>query len=52
MTRELQAVVARLDPSEQNDALDSVRLYFAATATTGLLGDVLSSYEAMQIVAG
>lgn len=51
MVRELKAVVERLDPREDNAALDGVRSYFAALDSPGLFGEVLSSYEAMQIVA-
>lgn len=51
MTRELKAVVERLDPAEENESLDKVRAYFVALDSPNPFGELLSSYEVMQIVA-
>lgn len=61
MIRELEAVVARLDPREERASLEGVRLYFAALDSPSPAGDVIisghvfdeviTSYQAMQVVA-
>jgi hypothetical protein len=53
MIRELKAVVERLDPNKENRSLDGARAYFAAedSNSPSLLDEVLSSYQAMQVVA-
>ena len=54
MIRELEAVIERLDPRGENESLDRARVYFAALDSPeppSFLGDLISSYEVMQIVA-